>query len=125
MVKLFESEVENINSLPLVDAYLELQVNNLALVDANLRELESQMARGYRIDDKLPQPLTMLVSALSQLWVFGLYEILRTWKQRISEVIGYGEQLGVLRARSREEAEAFIHRKREETQNEAGRRRPV
>jgi hypothetical protein len=40
--------------------------------------LESQMARGYRIDDKLPQPLTMLVSALSQLWVFGLYEILRT-----------------------------------------------
>jgi hypothetical protein len=35
-------------------------------------------------------------------------------KQRISEVIGYGEQLGVLRARSREEAEAFIYRKREE-----------
>jgi len=29
-------------------------------------------------------------------------------------VIGYGEQLGVLRARSREEAEAFIYRKREE-----------
>jgi len=54
MVKLFESEVENINSLPLVNAYLELQVNNFALVDANLRELESQMARGYRIDDKLP-----------------------------------------------------------------------
>ena len=80
MVKLFESEVENINSLPLVDAYLELQVNNLALVDVHLRDLESQMARGYRIDDKLPQPLTMLVSALSQLWVFGLYEILRTWK---------------------------------------------
>ncbi len=80
MVKLFESEVENINSLPLVDAYLELQLNNLALVDAHLLELESQMARGYRIDDKLPQPLTMLVSALSQLWVFGLYEILRTWK---------------------------------------------
>lgn len=80
MVKLFESEVESINSLPLVDAYLELQVNNLALVDAHLRELESQMVRGYRIDDKLPQPLTMLVSALSQLWVFGLYEILRTWK---------------------------------------------
>ena len=51
MVKLFESEVENINSLPLVDAYLELQVNNLALVDVHLRDLESQMARGYRIDD--------------------------------------------------------------------------
>jgi hypothetical protein len=63
-----------------VDAYLELQVNTLALVDAHLRELESQMARGYPIDDKLPQPLTMLVSALSQLWVFGSYEILRTWK---------------------------------------------
>src|SRR5260370_32928452 len=35
-------------------------------------------------------------------------------KQRISEVIGYGEQLGVVRARSREEGEAFIYRKREE-----------
>jgi hypothetical protein len=56
----------------------------------------------------------MLVSALSQLWVFGLYEILRTWKQRISELIRYGEQLSILRARSREAAEAFIHQKRDE-----------
>src|SRR5229473_4710874 len=86
---------------------------------------KAKWREGTALMTMLPQPLTMLVSALSQLWVFGLYEILRTWKQRISEVIGYGEQLGVLRARSREEAEAFIHRKREETQNEAGRRRPV
>jgi hypothetical protein len=53
MVKLFGSEVEDINTLPFVDPYLELQVNNLALVDAHLRDLESQMARGYGIDDKL------------------------------------------------------------------------
>ena len=35
----------------------------------------------------------MFVSAMSQLWVFGLYELLRTWRQRVEEVIRFSEEL--------------------------------
>src|SRR6266700_618024 len=47
--------------------------------------------------DKTPFPAFMIVNALSQMWIFALYELLRTWRQMVNEVIRYHEQIEVIR----------------------------
>ena len=44
-----------------------------------------------------------MVSALSQLWIFGLYELLRTWRQRVRQVIEFTCELAPLNKNDREE----------------------
>jgi hypothetical protein len=51
------------------------------------------------------------VSALSQMWVFALYELLRTWRQRATEVMRWGEEL---RAVAEGERRARVEAKRQE-----------
>jgi hypothetical protein len=68
------------------------QATNIALVDIYLRQLEGQLIRAYLHEERTPDSI-MWVSALAQLWIFGLYELLRTWKQWVSELIIYGEEL--------------------------------
>jgi hypothetical protein len=47
----------------------------------------------YMETERTPRPEATLVSALSQMWVFALYELLRTWRQRLREPIEYGKKL--------------------------------
>lgn len=59
-----------LQKLPLFDnPYLRMQALNLAFV---------------------------FVSALSQMWIFGLYELLRTWRQRVCEILKFAEDLAKL-----------------------------
>ena len=38
----------------------------------------------------------MIVSALSQLWIFGVYEMLRTWRQRLQDVLKFADKTAIL-----------------------------
>ena len=38
----------------------------------------------------------MFASALSQMWVFAVYELLRTWRQQANELIAYADDLSSL-----------------------------
>ena len=41
--------------------------------------MESQLLALYIEKERTPGPEALVVSAFSRLWVFGLYELLRTW----------------------------------------------
>lgn len=84
-----------LSGLPLLgdDLYLRLQATNLGLVDDFLSELESSLRAEYFQEDRTPLPSAAFLSALSQLWIFGVYELLRTWRQRAREAIALADQL--------------------------------
>ncbi len=92
-----------IQSLPIMDAepYLSMQVMNLEVVDGFLENLERQLLREYLKKDKLPLPDALLVSALSQMWIFAVYELLRTWRQRCRKIIQFAEELSKLNGSKR------------------------
>ena len=89
---------EVLGRLPLIedDLYLRMQVTNLDAVDGYLRDLESELLAMYIEIERTPLPQAIFVSALSQLWVFGLYELLRTWRQRMGEVLKFDADLRAL-----------------------------
>ena len=43
---------------------------------------EHDLAAEYHEQETTPVPTAAMVSAVAQLWIFGLYELLRTWRQR-------------------------------------------
>lgn len=71
-------------SIPLCDdLWLGMQAQNIALVDlAIIRDIESSALEAYLERERTPTDILMPLSALSQMWVFSLYEFLRTWRQR-------------------------------------------
>lgn len=75
------------------DLYLAMQATNLELVDTSLEDLEAALLAEYMELERTPSMSTMFVSALSQLWLFGVYELLRTWRQRAKEVLRWHNQL--------------------------------
>jgi hypothetical protein len=108
---------EVLRELPLLDdLFLGMQAMNVDLVDGYLEELEAQLLREYMANDRPPIPSMMFVSALSQMWVFAAYEILRTWRQRVREILQLGKRLEDLAG---EEREAAMTAKREEIEARA------
>ena len=75
------------------DPYLGMQAFNLEVVDAILEQWEAQLLAEYFEQERTPFPTTAYVDALSQLWVFGVYELLRTWRQRAQEVCNFADSL--------------------------------
>jgi hypothetical protein len=69
------------------DPYLGMQATNVALVDGFLMQMESE-ARQYRdADEGIDFGHAMLLNALSQQWLFAVYELLRTWRERAKDVL--------------------------------------
>ena len=99
-----------LRKLPLMDdLYLHMQAVNIAIVDPHLEYLESQLLDRYFANDRTPIPEMMFVSALSQMWVFAVYELLRTWRQRALELVEFGEELqGIAPARRRKRVQEKI-----------------
>jgi hypothetical protein len=74
-------------NLPLFDdLFLSMQGQNIMLVDFYLRDLERDLLRELIEIESTPVPATLFVSALSQMWIFAVYELLRTWRQRIKDL---------------------------------------
>lgn len=73
-------------NLPLFDdMFLSMQGQNIILVDFYLRDLERDLLRELVEIERTP-PATLFVSGLSQMWIFAVYELLRTWRQRIKDL---------------------------------------
>lgn len=72
--------------LPLFDdLFLRMQAQNIAIIHDYLSDLEPELLRLSIDKEVTPIPEMMFVSALSQMWIFALYELLRTWRQRAVE----------------------------------------
>jgi hypothetical protein len=80
-----------------------MQAQNLAIVDQHIEDLEAQLLSAFYKSDSTPLPEMILVSALSQMWVFATYELLRTWRQRVRELLEFSENIAHLRGRARAE----------------------
>ena len=72
-----------------------MQALNLEIVDLFIEEQETSLLTEYMEKEKTPA-WTLFVSVLSQLWIFGLYELLRTWRQRASDFLGFTAELQTL-----------------------------
>jgi hypothetical protein len=106
----------SLRKLPLFDEdlYLGMQATNLHIVDNILRDMESQLLALYIEKERTPLPQAIVVSAFSQLWVFGLYEILRTWRTRGERILEFATSLegvsGETRQRLIEEKKQKVQR---------------
>ena len=81
-------------ALPLGDdVWLGMQARNIAIVDqVFLRPLELEAIQAYAQNDRTPGQILYPLSALSQMWVFSLYEWLRTWRTRAHQLLQLAEQ---------------------------------
>jgi hypothetical protein len=74
-------------TLPLFDdVYLSMQGQNVMLVDFYLRDLEHNLLIELVRLEKTPFDSAIFVSAISQMWIFAAYELLRTWRQRVRDL---------------------------------------
>lgn len=64
------------------DLFLGMQAMNVGLVDPVITNYEYELLRTYLEIERTPTQLALLVSAFSQMWIFGLYEVLRMWRDR-------------------------------------------
>jgi hypothetical protein len=108
---------EVLRALPLLDElFLGMQALNADLVDEYLQELEAQLLREYVETERTPIPAALFVSALSQMWVFAVYELLRTWRQRAQEIVKWAKTLEALDG---DECQAAVAQKRREIERRA------
>lgn len=64
------------------DLYLGMQAMNVGIVDSVITEFEYALLREWFEIEKTPTETAMAVSAMSQMWIYGLYEVLRMWRDR-------------------------------------------
>jgi hypothetical protein len=64
------------------DMFLGMQAVNIGLVDTVITHQEYALLREYLEIEKTPAESALIVSALSQMWMFALYEVLRMWRDR-------------------------------------------
>ena len=77
------------DGIPLCDdLWLGMQARNIAIVDFGIiRDMEDSALAAYMEHERTPTDILLPLSALSQMWIFSLYEFLRTWRQRADELI--------------------------------------
>ncbi|MCY1034664.1 hypothetical protein OV207_24650 [Corallococcus sp. BB11-1] len=65
------------------DLFLGMQGMNIGITDGLITQWEHELLREYNEIEKTPLETAMTVSALSQMWTFALYEVMRIWRDRI------------------------------------------
>ena len=95
---------EALRELPLLDqVFLGMQAMNVDLVDGYLEDWETQLLAEYIERERTPTESALFVSALSQMWIFATYELLRTWRSRASEILRWARTVGSLEGDERAE----------------------
>ncbi|MEE4452054.1 hypothetical protein [Novosphingobium resinovorum] len=93
--------------------FLVIQGQQLALVDNLLNGMEERALRGMA-DDEKPMTQRALLGALSPMWIYAAYELLRTWRQRCEEIIRLAASGGFdLKAQHLERETNYHHHDRE------------
>jgi hypothetical protein len=85
------------------ETYLRMQAYNLDLVDAFLNQIEQQTQSELWGVDGTPESAFFL-SAISQMWIFAAYELMRTWRERVSAIVKLADNGGLELRLSTQEA---------------------
>jgi len=89
------------------DMYLNTQAMNIVLIDQFITEWEYSLLPEYVEIEKTPLDTAMFVSAQSQMWIFALYELLRTWRSRINKLLKWKSNGGITQVLTNIEQERF------------------
>lgn len=73
--------------------FLVMQASQLCHVDNLLNGLEQKVLKDMVQEDR-PRSNLAMVQALSPMWIFAAYELLRTWRQRCEEVLKLADNGG-------------------------------
>jgi hypothetical protein len=69
------------------DPFLSMQATNLGVVDMFCGQLEATLLQQQAEQERTPLPEAIFLLAQSQMWIFAVYEALRTWRHRAKKVI--------------------------------------
>lgn len=84
------------------DLWLGMQARNLALVDMGLlRGMEANSLSLYFQHMRTPAMELTFQSAVSQMWIFAVYEFLRTWRERAKHLIKLADEYETVQVRKR------------------------
>jgi hypothetical protein len=75
---------------------MRMQAFNLSITDPFLAALESDVLRKLIDEEHTPVPDASFLSAQSQMWIFAAYELFRTWRQRVADLIKWSESSGLI-----------------------------
>lgn len=91
------------------DAFLRMQAFNLSLVDHFIMGLEVQL-RQQQFDETAIPGAAAFLSAQTQMWLFAVYELLRTCRSRATDVLKLAQNGGLaLKAAALERELPFAH----------------
>jgi len=68
------------------DPYLAMQITGIAIVDQFIMGIEYDVLRELHETERTP-PATVFLSAQTQMWIFAVYELLRTWLEQAKDII--------------------------------------
>ncbi|MFS2004132.1 hypothetical protein ACEN9F_10960 [Duganella sp. CT11-25] len=74
---------------------LSFQGLNIGIVDKFITQLEYDLLKTQFEEERTPIDKVVFVSAQSQMWIFAVYELLRTWRGQAKKMLSWGE-MGVL-----------------------------
>lgn len=106
---------EGLESLALFgsDPNMRQQAFNLGLVDGFAMQLETQLLR-KQFDEEPFLPESAFLNAVSQMWIFAAYELMRTWRQRTGDMVKWAENGGLqMKLEQLRKETSFIHFGRE------------
>lgn len=75
--------------------FLRMQAFNLSLVDHFIMGLELQLHRARFNEEKGLAGDTAFLSAQTQMWIFAVYELLRTWRARAKDIVKLAKNGGL------------------------------
>ncbi len=76
------------------DPYLSMQITGIAVVDQFIMGLEYDVLQELRETERTP-PGAFFLSAQTQMWIFAVYELLRTWRERAKDIIKLAKNGGL------------------------------
>jgi hypothetical protein len=77
------------------DPFLRQQAFSLSAVDQFITGLEYDVLRKLNAEEHTPVPEVLFLSAQSQMWIFAVYEMIRTWRQRARNIIKWSDNGGL------------------------------
>ena len=96
------------------DTSLRTQAFNLGVVDEFITGLEISMLRDQFAEKPTDMAAGVFLLAQSQMWIFAAYELMRTWRQRASEIVKWSATGGLpLKMKELQKDLGFRHYDRE------------
>lgn len=74
---------------------MRMQVTSIGIVDTFIMEVETTVRNRLFQEERTPIDDAAFLQAQTQMWIFATYELLRTWRQRLNDIIKWQRNGGL------------------------------